>query len=61
MDNYIIVGWPEIQEYFDYEDFDEHATLITPNDFMGIGSSTYLIEKEWVKSVENQEYEPQLE
>ena len=34
------------------EDFDENATLIEPNDSMGIGSSTYLVDKEWLDSLE---------
>lgn len=44
-----IVGWPEIQELMDVKGFEENATLITPNDSMGIGSSTYLVNKEWLE------------
>ena len=54
MEEYEIIGWPEIQEYFDYKGFDEHATLIEPNDSMGIGSSTYLVEKEWIESLKEE-------
>jgi hypothetical protein len=52
MEDYVIVGWPEIQELMDKEGFDENATLIEPNDSMGIGSSTYLVDKEWLDSIE---------
>lgn len=44
---YEVVSWPEIQEYMDYDDFNDNATLITPNDSIGIGSSTYLVNSEW--------------
>ena len=53
MEDYVIIGWPEIQEYMDKEGFEENSALITPNDSMGIGSSTYLINKEWLKTLEN--------
>ena len=33
------------------EDFNENATLIEPNDAMGIGSSTYLVDKKWLESL----------
>lgn len=47
MDDYIIIGWPEIQDIMDLNGFKENATLITPNETMDIGSSTYLVDKEW--------------
>ena len=51
MEDYAIIGWPEIQEYMSLEGFRENSALITPNDNMGIGSSTYLINKEWYDSI----------
>lgn len=51
MEDYEIVGWPDIQYLMEEEDFDENTTLIEPNDSMGIGSSTYLVDKEWLKSL----------
>ena len=51
MEDYAIIGWPEIQEYMSLEGFRENSALITPDDNMGIGSSTYLINKEWYDSV----------
>ena len=47
MEDYVIIGWPDIQEYMDEPGFDENATLIEPNDDMGIDSSTYLVSKDW--------------
>ena len=51
MKDYEIIGWPDIQVYMELEGFEENSTLITPNDNMGIDSSTYLINKEWYDSV----------
>lgn len=48
MDSYEIIGWPEIQEVMDVEGFEENSSLITPNDNLSIGSSTYLVNKEWL-------------
>ena len=44
---YEVVSWPEIQEYMDYNDFDDNATLITPNYNMGIDDNTYLVNSKW--------------
>lgn len=55
MENYAIIGWPEIQDIMDEEGFDANATLIEPNDSMGIGSSTYLVDKEWLESLDGEE------
>lgn len=54
MEDYVIVGWPDIQDIIDEEGFDENTTLIEPNDNMGIGSSTYLVDKEWLQSLEEE-------
>jgi hypothetical protein len=52
MEDYEIIGWPEIQYFMDIEGFDDNATLIEENDAMDIGSSTYLVYKDWLKSLE---------
>ena len=52
MEDYEIVGWPYIQELMDKEGFDENATLIEPNGAMGIDDCTYLVDKEWLESLE---------
>lgn len=49
MEDYEIIGWPEIQAFMDLKGFEENATLIEPNDSMGIGSSTYLVNKGWLE------------
>lgn len=52
MEDYVIIGWPDIQDIMDEEGFEENTTLIEPNDNMGIGSSTYLVDKGWLESLE---------
>lgn len=48
MDDYEIVEWPDIQELMGLEGFSENATLIEPNESLGIGSSTYLVKKSFL-------------
>jgi hypothetical protein len=54
MEDYEIIGWPVIQAFMDLDGFDNNATLIESNDSMGIGSSTYLVDKEWLKSLKSE-------
>ena len=49
MEDYEIIGWPDIQDIMDKEGFEDNATLIEPNYSMGIYSSTYLVDKEWLE------------
>lgn len=51
MEDFIIVGWPEIQAYMELPGFRENSALIEQNDEIGIGSSTYLISKEWEENL----------
>lgn len=48
MNDYIIVGWPEIQDYMNIKGFRENSALIDMNENIGIGSSTYLISRDWI-------------
>lgn len=52
MDKFEIIGWPEIQYYMTWPGFNEHSALIDQNELIGIGSSTYLVSKEWIKQYE---------
>jgi hypothetical protein len=54
MEDYEIIGWPDIQDIMDEEGFEDNATLIEPNESMGIGSSTYLVSKEWLDAEEEE-------
>ena len=51
MEDFEIIGWPDIQAFMDCDGFDENATLIDPNPNLGIDSSTYLVSKEWLESL----------
>jgi DNA-directed RNA polymerase alpha subunit len=48
MEDYEIIGWPDIQDIIGKEGFEYYTTLIEPNESMGIGSSTYLVSKAWL-------------
>lgn len=49
LENYIIVCWPEIQEYMDKEGFDKNSSLITDEHLADLyGSSAYFISKTWI-------------
>lgn len=52
MEDYEIIGWPEIQYYMELEGFGENSSLIMPNDNIGIDSSTYLVSTEWLEQIE---------
>ena len=52
MEDYEIIEWPDIQAFMDLDGFNENATLIEPNESMGIDSSTYLVDKEWLDSID---------
>lgn len=47
MTKYKIIEWPRIQEFMDLPDFEEHSTLIVPNEKIGIYNNTYLLDKMW--------------
>ena len=55
MEDYAIIGWPEIQKYMSLIGFKENSTLITPNPHIGIGMSTYLIDLGWLASLEEED------
>ena len=54
MKDFEIIEWPEIQYFMEQEGFDDNATLIEPNGYMGIDSSTYLVNKEWLESLDEE-------
>jgi len=54
MENFEIIGWPDIQEFMELDGFEENSTLIDPNPNIGIDSSTYLIDKEWLESLKTE-------
>ena len=46
-EQFVIIGWPEIQKVMYNPEFDSYATLINSSKIMGIEDSTYLIESDW--------------
>lgn len=51
MEDFEIIGWPEIQAFMDLDGFRENSTLINPNPHVGIESSTYLVSIDWLKNL----------
>ena len=51
MEDFEIVGWPDIQHLMMLDGFADNVTLIEPNDRLGIDSSTYLVSKKWLDSL----------
>lgn len=51
MEDFEIIDWPDIQAFMDLEGFKENSSLITPNENLNIGSSTYLVSKEWLMTI----------
>ena len=51
MEDYTIIGWPDIQDYMDRPGFEENSTIISINEKIGIGSCTYLISNEWLENL----------
>lgn len=51
MEDFEIIDWPDIQYFMELEGFNANATLIEPHETLGIGSSTYLVSKEWLNSL----------
>jgi len=47
-DVFIVVTWPEVQELFELDGFDENSILINEEGLYNeYGSSAYLIRKTW--------------
>lgn len=55
MKDFEIIGWPDIQYYMELEGFDDNATLLDPNNDLGIDCCTYLVNKEWLESLGEKE------
>lgn len=53
MEEFELIGWPEIQFYMELEGFRENSTLVDPNTNIGIDISTYLVSKSWLESLIN--------
>ena len=51
MEDFEIIEWPDIQAFMEIGGFEENSALIEPNENIGIGSSTYLVSKEWLRKL----------
>ena len=56
MSKYVVITWPDIQDYMDLDGFEENSYLV--NDEQGIedfGSSAYFVDEEWLDSLEDED------
>lgn len=56
-ERFIIIQWPEIQDFMDEDFFEEHSYLI--NDTKGMeeyGSSAYFVEEDWYNKIMRLKY-----
>lgn len=52
-DDFVIIGWPAVQELMDKENFDTNASLA--NDEFSLskyGSAAYFVNKKWLNTIE---------
>lgn len=59
-DEYVVIQWPEIQEFMDEEGFDVNSSLA--NDEWSLekyGSSAYFVSKSWLDAILKKRYEEQ--
>lgn len=48
-DKFIVIQWPEVQNYMDIEGFNEHSCLITDDFFYSkYGDSAYFVDIDWL-------------
>lgn len=55
MSKYVVISWPEIQNYMDLDGFEENSYLV--NDDKGIddfGSSAYFVDEDWLDSLDEE-------
>lgn len=52
MDKYTIIDWPDCQRYMTQPGWEDNSTLIDMNESMGIGSSTFLVCRDWLMSLD---------
>lgn len=54
-ETFIIVTWPEIQDYMDKPGFEENSCLINEEPFLSeYGSSAYFVRKSWAEEADKQ-------
>lgn len=57
-DDYVLIQWPEIQEYMGEYGFDQWACLADSDEFVGMyGSSAYFVSKPWLDAVLKKRHE----
>lgn len=51
-DDFVIITWPEIQDFMNVEGFEENSCLLNTEPMLTeYGSSAYFVRKEWLKQL----------
>lgn len=54
MDEFIVIAWPEVQNYFELEGFAENSLLICDGSlYEEYGDSAYMVRKSWIEEFGN--------
>lgn len=54
-ETFVIITWPEIQDYMDKPGFEENSCLINEEPFLSeYGSSAYFVRELWVEEADKQ-------
>jgi hypothetical protein len=57
-ETFIIITWPEIQDYMDKPGFEENSCLINEEPFLSeYGSSAYFVRESWADTQKSQQAE----
>ena len=52
MDEFIVIAWPEVQNYFELEGFAENSLLICDGSlYEEYGDSAYMVRKSWIENI----------
>ena len=52
MDEFIVITWPEVQDYFELEGFAENSLLICDGSlYEEYGDSAYMVRKSWIENI----------
>ncbi|MDO4465521.1 MAG: hypothetical protein Q4C49_00725 [Bacillota bacterium] len=53
IEGYDIIEWPDCQMYMEVDGWEENSALIEENEDIGIGSSTFLVDSDWLIEADN--------
>ena len=59
---YVVITWPEIQNYMGLDGFDENSSLINDEPMLSeYGSSAYFVDEDWLEEADELLYGNELD